>query len=227
MNTTYYSFFRRLAPMFNFTVGNNSLQTMLRVWDVVNVDNYLGRPLPSGFTADDEANVLHLANWYFALTYQGNVSSMFSSGKLEKVFSVFDNRVRLPENYQLKWTFLSGHDSDLFAMQTGMNLTSFTCIEELYRKGSTSALNCETGANLFGANLMFELHSDDESNFYVKVRSNGRYVNLCGKNSTQCDYLDFKGSYRKIISSNIEQLCGKKIGNGGEQKPRAVLLKES
>jgi hypothetical protein len=142
MNATYYSFFKKLAPLFNFSLSTANFYTMLRVWDVVNVDNFLGRPLPSGFTSQDEANVLHLANWYFAMTHQNNVSLMYTSGKLQRLFTVFENRMRSVDTYPLKWTFLSCHDSDLFSMQTALNLTSFSCIEALYRNGSTPALNC-------------------------------------------------------------------------------------
>lgn len=49
---------------------------------------------------------------------------MFSSGKLQKVLSVFDMRVRLPTTYTLKWTFLSGHDTDIFALYNALNLSS-------------------------------------------------------------------------------------------------------
>lgn len=53
MNVTYYPFFKKLAPIFNFSLTTASFYTMVRVMDVVNVDNYLGRPLPSNFTQDD------------------------------------------------------------------------------------------------------------------------------------------------------------------------------
>lgn len=118
------------------------------------------------------------------MSVQGNVSLMYTSGKLQRLFTTFDNRVKLPDTYPLKWTFLSCHDTDIFAMQLGMNLTSFSCIEEQYRKGNTSAMNCETGANFFASNMIFELHSEDGKAFTVKVKSNGKYVKLCGKNST-------------------------------------------
>lgn len=53
MNMTYYPLFKRLAPIFNFSVGSSSFYTMLRIWDVINVDKYLGRPLPQGLTSQD------------------------------------------------------------------------------------------------------------------------------------------------------------------------------
>ena len=50
MNVTYYPFFVRIAPMFKFNASQANFYTMLRVMDVVNVDNYLGRPLPQNWT---------------------------------------------------------------------------------------------------------------------------------------------------------------------------------
>lgn len=58
----------------------------------------------------------------------GNMSLMYNSGKIQKVFSVFDMRTRLPNTYALKWSFLSGHDSDISALYIGLNLSSFQCI---------------------------------------------------------------------------------------------------
>jgi len=62
------------------------------------------------------------------LPEQVNSILMYTTGKLKRLFTVFDNRIRLPDAYPLKWTFLSGHDSDIFAMQIAFNLTSFECI---------------------------------------------------------------------------------------------------
>jgi hypothetical protein len=45
----------------------------------------------------------------------------------------------------------------------------------------------------------------------VKIRSNGKYVNLCGKKSTQCDYTEWRNVVKKNIVTNIDALCGKPI----------------
>lgn len=131
MYTTYYPFFKKLSPMFNFTLPSTAMSTfylMLRVMDVVNVDNYLGRPLPQNFTKNDSDNVFHLANWHYSLAMLNKNSLTFSTGKLQKILSVFDMRTRLPDTYQLKWTFLSGHDTDIFALHLALNLSSPECI---------------------------------------------------------------------------------------------------
>ena len=53
MNVTYYSFFKRMSTLFNYTLKQTAKDNFLqltRVYDAASVDNYLGRPLPSAFT---------------------------------------------------------------------------------------------------------------------------------------------------------------------------------
>ena len=73
-------------------------------------------------------------------------------------------------------------------------------------------MNCENGPD-FAASVIFELHSDNQKDFYVKVRYNGKYVNLCQKKDTKCSYTDFKNRLKKVImsDSDIDKLCGNKI----------------
>jgi len=47
----------------------------------------------------------------------------------------------------------------------------------------------------------------------VKVKSNGKYMKICGKTNMQCDYLEFKTLIKKSITTkNMEDLCGKPLG---------------
>lgn len=128
MKTTYYPFMKKMEKMFNFTLTNNSLYEMLRCYDAANVDKHLGRPLPPGFTEDDYQNLRHLANWYYLATETNNNTLMINTAKFTRIFSLFDTRARIPDSYALKWTFLSGHDTDIIAMYLGLNISSATCI---------------------------------------------------------------------------------------------------
>lgn len=114
-------------------------------------------------------------------------------------------------NYPLKWSFLSAHDTDILPAQTALNFSSFSCIEDLYRKGKTDALNCQTDVG-FASSIIFELHSDDDKNFYVMIRNQGKYMNLCEKQSTKCSYPEFKNRLKNLIVTNGDQLCGIKQG---------------
>ncbi len=56
---------------------------------------------------------------------------------------------------------------------------------------------------------MFELHSDNTKDFYVRVRSNGKYMNLCGEKGQSCDYSKWKSTVESTLTANPEGICGK------------------
>ena len=53
---------------------------------------------------------------------------MINSGKIKKIIEVFDQKINKKDSFPLKWTFLSGHDTDIIAMHLGLNLSSPACI---------------------------------------------------------------------------------------------------
>lgn len=58
MTVYYYPFMKRMSTMFNFSmVTNATFLSLLRSYDAVTVDKYLGRPMPNGFTDDDYENL--------------------------------------------------------------------------------------------------------------------------------------------------------------------------
>ena len=57
-------------------------------------------------------------------------------------------------------TVFSVHDTDIAALLTDLNISSSQCVEDLYRKEKTDAINCQQDVG-FAANLVIELHSDD------------------------------------------------------------------
>ena len=79
---------------------------------------------------------------------------MSCSGKVQRMIDLFDLRSKVPNNKGVKWTFLFGHEGDMLATQLALNITSSQCIEELYRKGSTSAYACEIGGLDFASNII-------------------------------------------------------------------------
>lgn len=126
--------------MFGLT-GNVTLSTLASLNGDVDCDLYLGRRIPEGFTGEDRRNLRHLDSWYKQLVIAKDLAKAMNKDRLTKILSVFDSRLSNPQQ-PLKWTFLSGHDSDMCAMYNDLNLTSTRCIEELYRTGKTSELNC-------------------------------------------------------------------------------------
>lgn len=188
MNLTYWPFIQRMGKMFNIS-GNVTLATLSTLNSDLECDRYLGRPLPSEFTEEDNKNLKHIDSWYKQLTFVKDLAKAVNRDRLVKILSVFDGRIK-NEGQALKWTFLSGHDLDMVPIYNDLNLSSSSCIEELYRKGKTSALNCEQFPQ-FAASLIFELYVEG-NNHFVKIRSNGKYMNLCGVASQECKYEDWK-----------------------------------
>lgn len=130
---------------------------------------------------------------------------------------MFDSRIKNP-NQDLKWTFLSGHDLDIVPLYTDLNLSSSRCVEELYRKGQTSALNCEQYPQ-FTASLIFELYTQGTDHI-IKIRSNGKYMNLCEQKSSECKYEDWKKRVQANLATDaqVDGICGKKSVSISSQK---------
>ncbi len=101
---------------------------------------------------------------------------------------------------------MSVHDTDISSLLTDLNLTSSDCIEQLYRKGTTNALNCQSNVG-FASNLIIELHSDDGVGYYVRVRSDGKYMYLCGKQQSKCDYGEWRNRIKSLYVTNVEDVC--------------------
>lgn len=126
MNTTYWPFIKRMSTVFNLT-GNVTLATLSSLNGAVDCDQYLARPLPQNFTADDQRNLKHIDSWYKQLVLSRDLAKAINKDRLTKIMSVFDGRIANPSQ-KLKWTFLSGHDSDMCAMYYDLNLSTSKCI---------------------------------------------------------------------------------------------------
>ena len=131
-----------------------------------------------------------LSQWYYYFSLKGNVAKMFNTKKIIKIFNAFDRRIKYPY-YSTKWTFIFCHDDDIISLNLALKLGSAKCSSDLFYKGKTDALNCETNGNLFSSNIIIELH-EEWGRHYVKVRSSGVYMNLCGKRQKECEYNTFK-----------------------------------
>ena len=101
----------------------------------------MGRPFPKEFSEEDFKNMAHLHFWLSFFRIKFNLAKAYNTGKTRKMITDFDDRI-VNNNKTSKWTFLSTHDTDTTALMNALNITSSECIEELYRKGSTEALNC-------------------------------------------------------------------------------------
>ena len=152
MQNTYSPFLKSMSGM--FSTPNLDINNVSTLYDAVSVDQYLSRTLPSDFTSDHFDNLRHLTGWVYNTRLSGDVSKLINSEKIQKILTHFDNRMRMIDTYSPKATFFSAHDIDVIPMMMALNLTSPDCIEEKWRKGSTSALSCEDQP-LFASSLIF------------------------------------------------------------------------
>ena len=130
MTATYTPFLRKLTTLFYKNQTQLiKLDQVIDVFDTLNVDRYLGRPLPANISQEDYKNLDHLNSWYYTYTLSRNLSHLINTYKLKKVVTEFENRVRLPNTYATKMTIMSVHDTDIASLLTDLNLTSSDCIE--------------------------------------------------------------------------------------------------
>ena len=206
MNITYYPFIQKLVSIFNLS-KDATLETLATLAENIEVSRHLGHALPPQFTSEDLRNLNHLRAWLYQFEFVGDLAKAKNKYKLQKVLDMFDGRSKNP-NQEIRWTALSGHDLDIIPLFTELNISSSACIEELYRKGQTSAVNCEQFPE-FASSIIFELHQD-QSNFSVRVRVDGKYMNLCEKKSPECSYQEWKDRVKRNLASDAlaAQICG-------------------
>ena len=176
-----------MGAMFNVSAAVMNVSKISSLYDTITSDKNLGRVLPKDYTEEDYLNMRHLHYWLNYLKDTFIISKAVNAGKIKKILTDFDARIADLSGKVHKWTFLSSHDADATCMMNDLNISSAACVEELYQTGSSTALNCSPNQE-YATNLIFELHSDDEKKFYVKVRHDGKYVYLCEKKEEKCDY---------------------------------------
>lgn len=102
----------------------------------------------------------------------------------------------------------SAHDINLILSMRILNITSPSCIMEKKFKGKTSS-QCEYHPP-FSSSLIWELYENEENQEkvnFMKVKYNGRYINLCSTNSTKCEYNKLKELIKNSIYLDFEQSC--------------------
>lgn len=204
MGNRYQPEFTRWSQLFHLYQPIN-IYKMADLFDPVTVDRYMGRYLPPSFTESDYMNFLHIQDFMSMLKYTRNLSRAILTPKMQKIFGLFDARIANPK-LPLKWTFMCGHDTEIYPLMTLFNISSSRCLEELYRSNRTDALNCEPGPE-FAASLIFELHREEDNTYSVMIRYNGKYVYLCEQRQTKCEYEEFKRRVTKDFI-DVAEICG-------------------
>ena len=82
MVLTYTPFLRKTANSFGLDSNSMNFTKLSALYDTVNVDRYLGKTLPYGFSQDDFNNLQHLYNWYTHFTRSFNLSKALNTKKI-------------------------------------------------------------------------------------------------------------------------------------------------
>ncbi len=65
-------------------------------------------------------------------------------------------------------------DTNIGTIAAALNFTSYNCLYETFKTGSSNALNCHYDYPIFASHILFELHQNDTgSNRYMRVFYNG------------------------------------------------------
>lgn len=127
MNITYQPFLKKLSVIFDIDPQTMNFTKANDLYDTLKVDKYIGKSLPTDLSTADFDNLEHLHNWYTHFTINHNLSKAFTSNKMLKVLSDFDNRIKNPSS-TLQWTTLSADEVDIVSAQINLNISSSQCI---------------------------------------------------------------------------------------------------
>lgn len=216
---SYISFYMRMQQIFKFKSEIElNVAVMLELYDVVAADRYLGRPLPPTFTEADYLNLRHMVHYIMMTAYSETTSRALSTPFFTKLIKEFDAKIASPNSVK-KWSMFSGHDTNVAPTLWFLNLTTAQCIEDKYHNSTRKYLNCEDGPD-FAASITFELWGGSKPT--IKIQYNGKYVNLCERNSTVCDYSEWKS---RIEAQYVDynKICNNKMSTSTQTAPNDDL----
>lgn len=214
LNEEFRSTFKEIEKIVNatekMTKSEINMETSLRAYDVFYCDMFYNKKLPENFTEALWRNLSFVADMHLFYGKTGTVQQQrFQCHTFfEEIIEDFDGK--LNDNLALKMKIFSAHDLTLAFLLTGLNLTSYSCLEEKFRKNQTSALNCFSYPS-FAASLLIELYLDEKNqNPFVMIKYNGEYVNLCEKAKKTCEYSEFKARLKGFMLDDFMQFCKNK-----------------
>lgn len=135
---------------------------------------------------------MFIHRYMFSIIFEGEPASIFNAPFVNAMLQNMGNIIKGKLGVK-KLSIYSGHDTNVVPLMVFFNLTSSDCLKKQFMNQTVTG-NCAVPVP-FASNIFFELHQDDNnaSEYFVKVRYNGIYYNLCGKNSTECPFAQFAG----------------------------------
>eukprot|EP00828_Plagiopyla_frontata_P047503 TRINITY_DN879_c0_g1_i4.p1 TRINITY_DN879_c0_g1~~TRINITY_DN879_c0_g1_i4.p1 ORF type:complete len:370 (-),score=33.38 TRINITY_DN879_c0_g1_i4:4-1113(-) len=196
------------------TLNNlKQFMTVPKIMQELESEKYVNWKLPS--LNSTEQKVMEFAmniDLYIDLYQTQEAISFAATPMIQTIVRLFIDSIT-QSNKDLQWQIFSAHDPTIAFMLAALNLTSSNCILELFMTNKTSSPNCISNSPQFASNLFIELYKNDTTNntYYVKVRYNGKYYQVCQSGSYECDYNQFILSLSNQILPNWTQACGSNV----------------
>lgn len=127
MVLTYTPFLRKMATAFAIDISTMNFTKLAALFDTINVDKYLGKPLPSQIIQDDYKNGMHLYYWYHQFTKSFNLSKAYATRPLRRIMESFDGRTKNIAT-GIKWSTIVLDEAHIISLRNGLNFTSALCI---------------------------------------------------------------------------------------------------
>ena len=184
-----------------------TLETAPRIYDVFQTDIYSNKRLPEGITEELWKNLTFITNMHLYYVKYGTLEQQrfHNTPFFDEIMNNFDDKINNKTSFKFK--MYSSHDMTLAFIMTGLNITSYQCIEDIFRNNETDSNNC-FGYPEFASNMLIELHlSEIDDKYLVMVRYNGEYVKLCEKNTIICDYQEFKQRLKAFQIEDFAKTC--------------------
>jgi hypothetical protein len=129
-----------MKVLFNLTNAQATLPVMSDLYETLQADRYLGRPLPAQYNENDERNLRYMYEYYNTLIQDGNFAHILATPTLrmlrQRLEAVLSNKTTN------RLTFISCHSSNLWPLLTLFNLTSPECITQKWNGDPVTAINC-------------------------------------------------------------------------------------
>ena len=174
------------------------------IFDVFMDDIWANKPIPQNISKELWNNLTLIYNLviYYNLGGILDISRFYATPFFREIIETFDQKLRNPSS--LKWKMYSAHDWTIGAFTPALNITDYKCAEEVIRTGKSNALNCATYPD-FATSLLLELHQE-QSAYFIKIKYNGNYINLCERKEQKCIYSEFRHRLSDFLV-DFENIC--------------------
>ncbi|KRX08511.1 hypothetical protein PPERSA_12992 [Pseudocohnilembus persalinus] len=183
----YQPLFKKCSQIFQQDFTNTN-----QLWDLY--DNLYStisqeRKLPEELSQKDLDLLKLAADFEWNITYgTGEYNRIQSSSVFDFIIDIFQNYIKSDQSTNnIKWTMLSGHDTNLIIILSALNYMDLNCtlyqlLPDIYKEKPKICLETPQ----YASSLIFELHQqyifsqNDNNNYkyYIKMKYEGNYLPL-------------------------------------------------